>query len=147
MADGGPEPLDRARLEKLLGLLGSPHDGEALAAARKADALVRAAGLTWREVLAGPDQPPPPLTATPRHADDGFRKAPRRRQEAPAVSEPPTSTLYLSDQEVIDALLASSRVPERLKDMVRGYARRLELEGLSRDDRAHLRNLYATLRP
>jgi hypothetical protein len=44
-------PLDRERLAKLLGLLGSEHDGEILAAAHRADALVRGAGLTWRDVL------------------------------------------------------------------------------------------------
>ena len=147
MADGGPEPLDRTRLEKLLGLLGSPHDGEALAAARKADALVRAARLTWREVLAGPATLPPGATESPPRTDDAFRKPQQRGRPEPAVSEPPASTLSLSDREVIDALLTSPRVPDRLKEMVRGYARRLELEGLSRDDRAHLRNLYATLRP
>jgi hypothetical protein len=44
-------PLDRERLAKLLGLLGSEHDGEVVAAARRADALVRGTGLTWRDVL------------------------------------------------------------------------------------------------
>src|SRR5690349_5101123 len=43
--------LDRERLAKLLGLLGSEHDGEVVAAARRADALVRGTGLTWRDVL------------------------------------------------------------------------------------------------
>jgi len=47
-------PLDartRTLLVKLLGLVGSQHDGEALAAARKAHQLVRDAGLTWHEVV------------------------------------------------------------------------------------------------
>ncbi len=54
--------IDRARLSKLLGLLGSVHDGEVAAAGRAADALVRRAGLTWSEVLTprllAPDQNP-----------------------------------------------------------------------------------------
>jgi hypothetical protein len=45
------------RLTKILGLLGSSHDGERAAAAAKADALVRGAGLTWRDVV----MPSPPI--------------------------------------------------------------------------------------
>jgi hypothetical protein len=44
-------PLDRDRLAKLLGMLGSDHDGEVAAAGRHADALVRRAGLTWADVV------------------------------------------------------------------------------------------------
>jgi hypothetical protein len=43
--------LDRERLSKLLGMLGSEHDGEALAAARQAERLRAEAGLTWAEIL------------------------------------------------------------------------------------------------
>lgn len=42
---------DRATIAKLLGLIGSAHDAEALAAARKAHELVRARGITWPDVL------------------------------------------------------------------------------------------------
>ncbi len=45
------ERLDLRRLVKLLGMLGSQHDGEALAAARKAHALVRDSGHTWAELV------------------------------------------------------------------------------------------------
>jgi hypothetical protein len=53
-------PLDRDRLAKLLGLLGSDHDGEVTAAARQAEHLRRAAKLTWSEILstAGPRENP-----------------------------------------------------------------------------------------
>jgi hypothetical protein len=51
--------LDRDRLACVLGLLGSRHDGEVLAAARAAERMRRAAGLTWREVI----EPTPPATA------------------------------------------------------------------------------------
>ena len=57
-------PIDdamAARLAKILGLLGSPHDGERAAAAAKADEIVRGAGLTWRDVVvASPSIVPPP---------------------------------------------------------------------------------------
>ena len=42
---------DRSMLSKVLGMLGSSHDGEALAAARKACQLVQERGATWPEVL------------------------------------------------------------------------------------------------
>ena len=44
--------IDRERLTKLLGLLGSGHDGEIAAAGRMADALIRNAGVTWADVIA-----------------------------------------------------------------------------------------------
>jgi hypothetical protein len=45
-------PVDADRLAKLLGMVGSKHDGEALNAARAADKLVREAGLAWPDVIA-----------------------------------------------------------------------------------------------
>ncbi len=49
--------LDREKLGKLLALAGSNHDGEALAAVRKAGQMVAAAGLEWRDVLASESEP------------------------------------------------------------------------------------------
>jgi hypothetical protein len=49
--------LDRDRLAKLLGMLGSDHDGEVVNAARAADRLVRRSGLRWPDI-AMPAQPP-----------------------------------------------------------------------------------------
>jgi hypothetical protein len=46
--------LDRDRLAKLLGLLGSRYDGEIAAAGRAAHRLIRDAGLTWPEILFEP---------------------------------------------------------------------------------------------
>jgi hypothetical protein len=43
--------LDRDKLAKGLGLLGSAHDGEVLSAARMANTLVRSAGVTWHQLL------------------------------------------------------------------------------------------------
>lgn len=42
------------RLIKLLGMIGSDHDGEALNAARLADKLLRDAGMTWADVIVKP---------------------------------------------------------------------------------------------
>jgi hypothetical protein len=46
-----PDALER--LIKLLGMLGSAHDGEPAAAGLKANELIRRHGLTWKELLLG----------------------------------------------------------------------------------------------
>jgi hypothetical protein len=40
-----------AKLAKVLGMLGSDHDGEVAAAGRRANALIKNAGLTWAQVI------------------------------------------------------------------------------------------------
>lgn len=45
---------DTQKLAKLLGMLGSVHDGEALSAARKAHQLVSRNGATWSDVIIAP---------------------------------------------------------------------------------------------
>lgn len=44
--------LDLKRLASVLGMLGSEHEGEIVSAARKASAMIQAAGMTWAQVLA-----------------------------------------------------------------------------------------------
>jgi hypothetical protein len=48
------------KLAKVLGMLGSVHDGEVAAAGRRANAMVKDAGLSWGEVIApaAPALPP-----------------------------------------------------------------------------------------
>jgi hypothetical protein len=43
--------LDRRRLARVLGMLGSGHDGEVLAAGRLVERLRQQAGATWDEIL------------------------------------------------------------------------------------------------
>src|SRR5436190_12428222 len=61
--------LDRDRLAKLLGMLGSVHDGEVVAAARQAERLRADAGLTWAEIVI-PRMPPPQYGQFVRSARD-----------------------------------------------------------------------------
>ena len=51
---------DRSMLAKVLGMLGSAHDGEVVNAARKAHQLVQERGATWPAVLGLDAVPPPP---------------------------------------------------------------------------------------
>ena len=60
--------VDLQRLARVCGLLGSDHDGEALAAARQAEKIRKKVGLTWDELLVpsirqrSADPPPEELT-------------------------------------------------------------------------------------
>lgn len=56
---------DRNTIAKLLSMIGSAHDGEALAAARKAHELVQAKGATWGEALGLGEAPP--VSSEPEH--------------------------------------------------------------------------------
>jgi hypothetical protein len=47
--------LDRDKLAKMLGMLGSRHNGEVVAAGRSAHTLLKDAGTTWTDVLTPPD--------------------------------------------------------------------------------------------
>jgi hypothetical protein len=60
--------LDYTRLEKLLTMLGSVHDGEVLNAGRLAHKLVSNAGLTWSSLLATRRKPEPPTSRAPEEA-------------------------------------------------------------------------------
>src|SRR3954462_8180152 len=54
------------KLAKVLGMLGSDHDGEIAAAGRRAHAMVKGAGLTWDQVLAPANSPPEAPYRPPR---------------------------------------------------------------------------------
>lgn len=74
----GLADADRTRLIRLLGMLGSAFDGERANAAALADKLVRAAGMTWSDVVSGVQQrghytPPPPPTSIAGKVDFIFK--------------------------------------------------------------------------
>jgi hypothetical protein len=84
--------LDLGRLAKLLGMIGSVHDGESLAAARIAHGMVERAGADWSRLLRQPDVP----------------AAPRARPAEPARPSPAT-------EEEIEAILDQARRWERAR--------------------------------
>lgn len=84
-----PVPPDlAAKLAKVLGMLGSDFDGEIAAAGRRANAMVKSAGLTWDEVIA----PPVPALQEPY-------RAPRRWRRTTSPSD--TAALCLQWSEVL----------------------------------------------
>ena len=63
--------VSRDRLAGILGMLGSNHDGEAVAAARAAERLRRELGTTWQDLLVPPSGPAPSPPPSPM----GWRQA------------------------------------------------------------------------
>jgi len=49
------QPSELSKLAKLLGMLGSAHDGEVVNAARKADELIRKHDATWSDIIGARD--------------------------------------------------------------------------------------------
>ncbi len=100
--------LNRQQLAKILELMGSAHDGEALAAARRAHMLVKNSGTTWQAVLGAQAMPSPGPAATTRSADrPGHDRTPPR----------PTGAYgrELTSYEMLYALLHSHRTPPLIK--------------------------------
>jgi len=59
MAAASLSPAFADKLVKVLGMLGSAHDGEVAAAGRTAHSMLKAKGLTWSDVIV-PAAPEPP---------------------------------------------------------------------------------------
>ena len=115
----GPQPIDRGRLRKLLGMLGSAHDGEVLSAARRIVEQLGAADTTWDAIIPDLDD-----------AGPGFAS------NATSSSDRGTET------EMIDALLASAKVSDILKIRLKAMRIALRTNRLADRDRLYLRILH-----
>src|SRR3954453_10040876 len=58
-------PAFADKLVKVLGMLGSDHDGEVAAAGRRAHSMLKAQGLTWSDVI-NPAPPRPEMRQAPQ---------------------------------------------------------------------------------
>jgi hypothetical protein len=108
------EKFDRARLVKLLGMLGSVHDGEVLNAARHIEAMVRASGSDWDRLLS----PAPTTVAGPKRSPDR------------------------ADLRKLDELLAATQVSDILKIRLAAMREAVKTGRLSDQDRHLLRMLH-----
>lgn len=69
MSAAASAQIDRRRLARVLGMLGSAHDGEVAAAGRRAAAIVRDAGISWQDLLDPPAPQAPWFPTPPLDAD------------------------------------------------------------------------------
>jgi hypothetical protein len=120
------DPHSADRLRKLCGMLGSEHDGERAAAAAKADALVRAAGLTWAEIIAPPIVPDySPRIRSWRSGDtDWHRMAQFCHARRWSLSQ--------REREFVESVLTWRQLSERQKDWLTAIYARLHERGAGR---------------
>ncbi len=116
--------INRQQLAKILELMGSSHDGEALAAARRADALIKASGQDWAAVL-GAQPAIAPISAPPNATP-----APRRRARE------------MTSFEMLIALLQSERTPAPIKKRLRPLERALLDGDVDEATLADLRQMF-----
>ena len=121
--------LDRRRLVKVLGMLGSRHDGEALNAARTAHAMLAQSKLHWEDLLGiKPGEEPEPLP-----------------QEGDAAAKPKGKFSDPDYPDMLKAVLKSkgldARGRKRFEEMRDRMLRGLSL---SLDDKLLVRWLYHT---
>lgn len=119
--------VNRTQLAKILEMLGSSHDGEALAAARRAHALIKAEGETWQTLLIGD-------ATLMAGAIDGAA-APRAAKRA----------RLLTTYDMYQALLNSTHVPQEIKKRLRGSERALIDGELAAAEIADIKRLFDQL--
>jgi hypothetical protein len=121
-----PLAADRERLAKISGLLGSSHDGEVVAAARKAEALRRTSGLTWAQLLNGDAKRLAVATeaaALLRHENEQLRDELTRLKAA--IQRPLVPRPWADADSWQDGSLACLLWTEHLTDWEAGFLRSL----------------------
>jgi hypothetical protein len=124
--------LNRQQLAKILEMMGSVHDGEALAAARRAHMLVKNSGVSWETLLGAHGLAMPPATL--------HRPAPAAEREAPRPVKP--QGRELTSYEMLYALLHSNRTPALVKKRLKPMENRLVDGDVGEDELIELRSLF-----
>jgi hypothetical protein len=129
--------LNRQQLAKILELMGSVHDGEALAAARRANLLVKNSGVSW-ETLLGAQSVSLQM--------NGVQRSPAAASQRPERPEWPRATnghgRELTSYEMLYALLHSNRTPGLIKRRLKPMEDRLEQGDVGEDELTELRALF-----
>lgn len=121
--------FNRATLIKVLEILDSSDAAEALAAAKLASALVREAGLTWNDILAGDAAPSAaPAVGTGRPSGTGPFGYRRERE--------------LSPHEQFFMVLLSPRTPTDVKRKLRTWEARVLDGEITPQETQDLRTMY-----
>jgi hypothetical protein len=109
------EPAFRERLSKILGLLGSSYDGEVVAAARRADALIRGASLTWRDLIV----PAPVAVVTEEDDDDDTPD--QRMANACVRADCDTAIFGVRESQFIRSIASQIRRGRKLSEKQRDW--------------------------
>ncbi len=104
-----PAPEFCDKLAKVLGMLGSSHDGEALAAARRANAMIRGASLSWQDLI----NSPPLVVVEDGDIDDGEMVAACVEADERAIFNPRESEFLRS---IASQLRRNRRLSEKQRD-------------------------------
>ena len=135
------ETLDRDELIGLLNSLGSEDDAEALAAARRAQALVAEAGVSWDELLV-----PEESAEEDRELDE----EPTEAEEEPteAEEEPPAEAAEKNAESLalIGKLLARKDISQELREELEGYKADIAEGDFTEADRKYLRAVSQRLK-
>ena len=135
------ETLDRDELIGLLNSLGSEDDAEALAAARRARALVSEAGVSWDELLV-----PEESAEEDRELDE----EPTEAEEEPteAEEEPPAEAAEKNAESLalIGKLLARKDISQELREELEGYKADIAEGDFTEADRKYLRAVSQRLK-
>jgi hypothetical protein len=110
--------FDRDRLVKLLGMLGSAHDGEVLNAARHIDAMMRASGREWDKLLQ-------PEAAAPKRSSD--RSDLRKLDELLAATQ--VSDVLKLRLNALRGQLKAGRLADQDRHLLRMLHRKAVIEG------------------
>lgn len=119
--------LNRQQLAKILELMGSAHDGEALAAARRAHMLVKNSGESWEGLLGS--LPVPSVSAVASATPQRPRPANGHGRE-------------LTTYEMLYALLHSNRTPALIKKRLKPLESKVVDGDVAEEVLQELRNLF-----
>lgn len=136
------ETLDRDELIGLLNSLGSEDDAEALAAARRARALVSEAGVSWDELLVPEES---------AEEDRELEEEPTEAEEKPpaeAEEEPPAEAAEKNAESLalIGKLLARKDISQELREELEGYKADIAEGDFTEADRKYLRAVSQRLK-
>lgn len=134
--------IDQAAIDlivKVLGMTGSVHDGEALAAIRKANDLLKRAGVSWRDVIALPQVPARPPGSVFRDWQREHERQQHGQSEWPSAYRSPTREELERDLQVEKEKILAANARQRLDDLLaRGVAdplRRQHFESIRENHR------------
>lgn len=124
--------LNRQQLAKILELMGSVHDGEALAAARRAHMLVKNSGVSWETLLGAQSI----SFASPASQRAGTPQT----QERPRAANP--HGRELTTYEMLYALLHSNRTPAMIKKRLKPLESKVADGDVGEEVLQELRSLF-----